>query len=136
MTKSTQTTAQQIAQAAIAFERRLTGHAPKWVTVVLSEGTLVVTLQGALSPAQKALAQTPEGAAQVQEYHRELFNTSSEPLCQEIKRITGVAVREATAEIESKTGTVVKAFTNGTVVQVFLLTSEVAADSWSGTGSE
>jgi uncharacterized protein YbcI len=136
MTKSTQTTAQQIAQAAIAFERRLTGHAPKWVTVVLSEGTLVVTLQGALSPAQKALAQTPEGAAQVQEYNRELFNTSSEPLCQEIKRITGVEVREATAEIESKTGTVVKAFTNGTVVQVFLLTSEVAADSWSGTGSE
>jgi uncharacterized protein YbcI len=136
MTKSTQTTAQQIAQAAIAFERRLTGHAPKWVTVVLSEGTLVVTLQGALSPAQKALAQTAEGAAQVQEYHRELFNTSSEALCQEIKRITGVEVREATAEIESKTGTVVKAFTNGTVVQVFLLTSEVAADSWSGTGSE
>jgi uncharacterized protein YbcI len=136
MTKTAATTAQQIALAAIAFERRLTGHAPKWVTVVLSEGTLVVTLHGALSPAQKALAQTPEGAAKVQEYHRELFNTASHPLRQEIKRIIGVDVREATAEIESTTGTVVKAFTTGTVVQVFLLTDGVPADSWSGSGSE
>jgi len=136
MTKSAATTAQQIALAAIAFERRLTGHGPKSVTVVLSEGTLVVTLYGALSPAQKALAQTPEGAAQVQEYHRELFNNSSDPLRQEIKRITGVDVREATAEIESTTGTVVKAFTTGTVVQVFLLMADVPADSWSGNGFE
>jgi uncharacterized protein YbcI len=136
MTIPDPTTAQQIARAAIAFEKRLTGHAPKWVTVVLSEGTLVVTLYGALSPAEKALAQTAAGAAQVQEYHRELFTTSSEPLRQEIKRITGVEVREATAEIESATGTVVKAFTTGTVVQVFLLRDGVPADSWSGTGSE
>jgi uncharacterized protein YbcI len=136
MTTSDPTVAQQIARAAIAFEKRLTGHAPKWVTVVLSEGTLVVTLYGALSPAEKALAQTSEGAAQVQEYHRELFTTSSEPLRQEIKRITGVEVRESTAEIESATGTVVKAFTTGAVVQVFLLRDGVPADSWSGSGSE
>jgi uncharacterized protein YbcI len=95
-----------------------------------------VTLHGALSPAEKALAQTPAGAAQVQEYHRELFNTSSDALRQEIKRIIGVEVREAAAEIASTTGTVVKAFTTGTVVQVFLLTDGVPADSWSGSGSE
>jgi uncharacterized protein YbcI len=136
MTKSEATTAQRIARAVIAFEQRLTGHAPKWVTVVLSEDTLVVTLHGALSPAEKAIAQTPAGAAKVQEYHGELFNTSSDPLRQEIKRITGVAVREAAAEIESTTGRVVKAFTTGTVVQVFLLTDGVPADSWSGSGSE
>ncbi len=136
MTKSDLTTAQQIARAASAFEKRLTGHAPQWVTVVLSEGTLVVTLHGALSPAEKAMAQTPAGAAQVQEYHRELFNSSSDPLRQEIKRIIGVEVREAAAEIESTTGTVVKAFTTGTVVEVFLLTDAVPADSWSGKGSE
>jgi hypothetical protein len=65
-----------------------------------------------------------------------LFNTAAEPLRQEIKRITGVEVREATAEIESTTGTVVKAFTTGTVVQVFLLMADVPADSWSGKGFE
>jgi hypothetical protein len=40
---------------------------------------------------------------------------------QEIKRITGREVREATAEIETATGSVVHAFTTGAMVQVFLL---------------
>jgi uncharacterized protein YbcI len=135
MNQSNADMAQQIAWAARAFEERQTGHAPTSVTVVLSEDTLVVTLHGALSPAEKALARSPDGAAQVQEFHRQLFSSSGEPLRQEIKRITGVAVREAAAEIEPDTGTVVKVFTTGTKVQVFLLASGVAADSWSGNGS-
>ena len=106
--------AQQIAQAAIAFQQQRTGHEPKSVTVVLSENTLVITLHGALSPAEKALAKSPEGAAQVQEFHRQLFNHSADSLRQEIKRITGVEVREATAEVEPTTGTVVQVFTTGT----------------------
>jgi uncharacterized protein YbcI len=134
MKQSHSTRAQQIAQAASAFEQRLTGHLPRSVTVVLSEDTLVITLHGALSPAEKALAQSPAGAAQVQEFHRQLFNSSFDSLRQEIKRITGVEVREATAEIETTTGTVVKAFTTGTVVQVFLLASSVGSDTWSGNG--
>jgi len=127
--------AERIAHAASAFEYRRTGHAPKSVTVVLSEDTLVITLHGALSPAEKALAGSPTGAAQFQEYHRQLFNNSSDSLRKEIKRITGVAVREATAEVEPNTGTVVQAFTTGTVVQVFLLARGVPADSWSGCGA-
>jgi uncharacterized protein YbcI len=134
MDKSNSTMAQQIAEAASAFEQLRTGHGPKSVTVVLSEETLVVTLHGALSPAEKALAQTPDGAAQVQEFHRQLFNDSADPLRREIKRITGVDVREATAEVESKTGTVVHVFTTGTMVQVFLLAHGIPADTWSGDG--
>src|SRR5271170_2054440 len=77
MNKSKPTIAQQIAQAAIAFEQRRTGnHVPKSVTVVLSEGTLVITLHDALSPAEKALARSPAGAAQMQEFHRQLFASS------------------------------------------------------------
>src|ERR1700732_5619001 len=68
MSKSKATMAQQIAQAAIAFEQRRTGnHVPKAVTVVLSEGTLVITLHDALSPAEMNLAKSPAGAAQMQE---------------------------------------------------------------------
>jgi uncharacterized protein YbcI len=134
MGKFNPTRAKQIAEAASAFERRRTGHAPKSVTVVLSEETLVITLHEALSPAEKALAKTPAGAAQVQEFHRQLFSNSSESLRQEIKRITGVEVREATAEVEPNTGAVVQAFTTGAVVQVFLLARSVTADSWSGRG--
>ena len=135
MDKLNPTMAQQIAQAASAFQQQRTGHVPKSVTVVLSEDTLVITLHGALSPAEKALAQSPAGAAQVQEFHRQLFTNSSDSLRQEIKRITGVEVREATAEVEPTTGTVVQVFTTGTMVQVFLLARSVPADSWSGNGS-
>jgi uncharacterized protein YbcI len=125
--------ARQIAQAASTYERQRTGHAPRSVTVVLSGDTLVITLHGTLSPAERALAQTAEGAAQVQEFHRELFNSSAETLKQEIKRITGVAVRDAIAEIEPASGTVVRVLTTGSMVQVFLLAGNVPADSWSGT---
>jgi uncharacterized protein YbcI len=125
------TMAQRIAKAAIAFEQRRTGnHVPKSVTVVLSEGTLVITLHEALSPAERALAKTPAGAAHMQEFHRQLFASSSESLRQEVQRITGMEVREATAEIEPASGAVVQAFTTGTVVQVFLLAGNAPTESW------
>jgi uncharacterized protein YbcI len=116
--------AKQLASAASTLQQQRTGHAPKDVTVILNEDTLVVTLHDALTPAERALARTPQGATQVQEFHRELFATSSESMQQEIKRITGRDVREATAEIETATGAVVHAFTTGAMVQVFLLTPD------------
>jgi len=128
------TMAQQVAQTASDFHEQRTGHVPKAVTVVLSEDTLVVTMHEALSPAEQALAKSPAGAAQVQEYHRQLFTNSSESLRREIRRITGVEVREAAAEIETTSGTVVHAFTTGTMVQVFLLAHGVPADAWRGRG--
>ena len=132
----TLTMSQQIAEAARAFQQQCTGHAPAGVTVVLNDETLVITLHHALSPAEVALAQTPGGAAQVQEYHRQLFESSASALRQEIRRITGVAVREAAVEIESTAGAVVHAFTSGTMVQVFRLAEKIAADDWIKEGPE
>ena len=135
MIKPNSTMAQQIAQASIAFEKKRTGHMPKAVTVVMSDNTLMITLHGALSPAEKALAKSPAGAAQVQEFHRQLFSNAADSLRQEIKRITGVEVREAVAEVEPATGAVMQVFTTGTVVQVFLLACDVPSETWSGNGS-
>jgi uncharacterized protein YbcI len=135
MDQSNSTMAQQIGQAASAFEQQRTGHGPKAVTVVLSDDTLVITLRGALSPAEKALAKSPAGAAQMQEFHRQLFASAADSLRQEIQRITGVEVREARAEVETVTGAVMQLFATGTVVQVFLLARSVPADTWSGSGS-
>jgi len=131
MGRSSSTMEQRIAQAASAFEQQTTGHVAKSVNVVLNGDMLVIAMRGVLSPAEKALAKNPAGAAQVQEFHRELFAIASEPLRQEIERITGVEVRDATAEIETMTGAVVQAFTTGTVVQVFLLAHSVPAEIWS-----
>ena len=135
MKKSDPSMARQVAEAVSIFQEQRTGHPPKAVIVALSDDTLVVTLHEALSPAEKALASTPEGAAQVQEFHRQLFKSSVDLLREEIKRITGVAVGEAAAEAETTTGAVVHAFTTGTMVQVFQLAGRISADAWNGNGS-
>jgi uncharacterized protein YbcI len=116
---------EQLASAARRLQEQRTGHAPKAVTVVIDDNTLVVTLHDALTPAEKALARSPEGAAQVQEFHRQLFANSTAEMREEIMRLTGRQVREAAAEIETVTGTVVHAFTTGAMVQVFLLKKEM-----------
>jgi uncharacterized protein YbcI len=122
MAKSDSTQAQRIAQVVRDFEQQTTGRAPKSVTVVLSGDTLVITLRGTFSPAEKALAKSPEGADRLRELHRQLFATASEPLREGIRQITGVEVREASTEVETSTGT---------VVRVFSLACVVPADTWS-----
>ena len=121
--------ARKIAEVAAQFQRQRTGHAPRSVTVVLGQDTVVVTLHEALSPAEKALAQTAAGAARVQEFHRQLFAHSSDTLRREIRRITGRRVQEAVAEVEPATGAVIHAFTTGTVVQVFSFDHPLPGDT-------
>lgn len=129
MDRSPLTPVRQIAEVAGVLQQQRTGHGPKAVTVVVSEDTLVITLHGALSPAEQVLSQSPQGAAGVQDFHRQLFANSTDEMRQEIKRITGRQVREAAAEIETATGTVVHAFTTGAMVQVFLLTPDMVTDT-------
>ena len=136
MVTKTPSIAQQVAKAASNFQEKRTGYAPEAVTVVLSNDTLVITLHGALSPAEKALAKTAEGAAQVQEYHRQLFASDSAALREEIKRITGFAVSEVAAEVEPESGVIVQAFTTGTVVQVFSMEGSSPTQTWSGSQSK
>jgi uncharacterized protein YbcI len=133
--QATSNVAQQIAEAALAFHQQRTGHTPASVTVVLGVDTVVITLHGALSPAEQVMAQSQIGAAQVREFHRELFNSSAAVLRGEIKRITGVEVREAVADVEPTIGSVVQVFTTGTMVQVFQLVHNVPTDTWNGNGS-
>jgi uncharacterized protein YbcI len=132
MSKLKPTMAQMVARAASAFQQKRTGHAPKAVTVVLNGDTLLITLHGALTPAEQAMATNPAGAAQVQEFHRQLFADSVDGLRQEIKRITGVDVREAAQQAEPASGTVVHAFTSGTMVQAFLLAQPLSSAAWNG----
>jgi uncharacterized protein YbcI len=130
MDETRRTMAQQIAEAAAAFQQLRTGLEPKSVSVVLGGDTLVVTLLGALSPAEQAMSQTPEGAAKVQEFHRQLFLDASDSLREDVKRITGKEVREVVAEVEPASGTIIHVFTSGTMVQVFLLSGKVPTESF------
>ena len=130
MDPALQTMASRIAHAATACQQERTGHEPKSVSVVLTGDTLVVTLHGALSLAEQAMAQSAEGAAKVQEFHRQLCRNGSDPLREKIKEITGMDVREASAEVEPKSGAVAQVFTGGTMVQVFLLSGKVPAGTY------
>jgi len=121
--------AQQIAQTAIAFEQQRLGRRPTSVTVVLGGDTVVITMHGVLSPAEKALAASPASAAQLQEFYQSLFQLSSEPLKQEIKRITGLEICD---DAKNTATTAVQVFAVGTVVQVFLLTGRLPAETWDG----
>lgn len=136
MKQTNQTMAEQVAHTVREFQRQRTGHAPRSVSVVFNEGTLVITLHEALTPAEKALSRTSAGAAQVREFHRELFQNALAPLRAEIERITGVAVHEAAAEVETDTGAVVQVFTTGTMVQVFQLAGGLSAETWNGRAGE
>lgn len=123
--------AQQIAQSAIACEEQRLGRKPASATVVLGGDTLVITMHGVLSPAERDLAASPAGAARLQEFHQHLFDHSSHPLRQEIARITGLGV----CEVARDRAFAVQVFEVGTVVQVFLLAGRVPADSWDSTSA-
>jgi hypothetical protein len=70
------------------------------------------------------MAQSTEGAAKVQEFHRQLFLSAFDSLREEIRRITGLTVREA-AEVESTAGAAVQVLASGTMVQVFQLSGKL-----------
>lgn len=135
MDTTERTMAQQLAAAARTFQMQQTGRAPTTVTVVISEDTLVVTLHEALSPAEQALAKSAEGAANLREYHQQLFRNSVGLLRKEIERITGRKVREAAAEVDPGTGSVIHAFTTGTTVQVFLLAHSAVSEICASEGA-
>jgi len=120
MHKSQGTISQKIARAARAFEKLRTKHGRKWVAVYLNEDTMVIALHGSLSAAEKVLAQSPAGAARIQEFHQQLFTNDSAALFRKIKSITGMEVCDTTAEIEPRTGSVVHVFTTDTVGEEFL----------------
>ena len=122
MVQSTSNMAERVAQAALAFQQQLTGRKPKSVSVVICGDTLVLTLHGALSPAEQAEAHSPM-AAKAQELYRQLFLANSEMLRQEIKRITGLVVLENAAEV---------LLASGTMVQVFLLSRKVPSEGFDG----
>ena len=102
--------------------------------MILSENTLVITLHGALSPAEKALAKSPAAPPRCKSFTGSCLSTPPTRCATKSSELPGSRWREATAEVEPTSGTVVQVFTTGTVVQVFLLASSVPAGTWSGNG--
>jgi len=56
------------------------------VTVVLSENTIVITAARDFDTGREGPGPDPEGAAQVQEFHKQLFNDTAGSLREEIQK--------------------------------------------------
>lgn len=134
--KTPSTMAEHVAHTVRDFHQQQTGRAPQSVTVIFSEGMLAITMREALTPAEKKQCRTAEGCAEVRDSHRRRLQSNVGALGREIVRITGVPVREAAAEIETVTGTVVHLFTTGSMVQVFHLAGGLSAEFWSESEGE
>lgn len=130
--KSGASLARQIAQHIRAYHARVEGHPPEAITVVVHGRTLVISLEGALSSVELSLMQSPSGAAQVQEFHRQLFWKPSSTLWHEISKLLGIEGVEPSGDGPASRACV-QAFANGTVIHVFLLDQPAPASSWSGS---
>ncbi len=128
MDKTESTMAQQLAEVA-KHSNAADGPRTTRVAVVMSEDTLVVTLHEALTPAERrwpAARRGRQGAGVPQQ----LFRNSADSLRKEIERITGRKVREAAAEVDPATGSVVHAFTTGTTCRCFCLMAGCQPTRW------
>ena len=127
------TLAYRLAEAAVSFQRKASGQACRFATVALTNDTVVITLHGALSKAEMALARSPAGDAQVREFHQQLFLTSCEPLRQEINSLLGVPVREAAVEVETMSGTLIQVFSTGEIGTPLQPVDTLAIETWNGS---
>ena len=107
---------------AIAYQTERTGHAPLVVTVVLERRHAGDHAHDAFDAGRKGAGR--RWRRQSAGVSPAVVSYSADALRKEIKSITGREVREAAAEVEPATGSVVHAFTTGNLVQVFLLVAE------------
>jgi len=113
--------ARRVARAAGSFEHRLLGREPASVTIVATAGWMVVQLHEPFSLTERRLAADADGALEVREFHRGLFERSLAGLLHHVRRVTGVELRGALAHVDPLTGSVLKTLTTQPDVHLFLL---------------
>lgn len=112
--------ARQVAQAAGTFENMLLHRVPRAVSVVATEGWMVVHLQEDFDAMERRLA-VGDGRHRVEEFHRFLFENSLPSLRAHVRRATGVNLEGAVAHVDAENGTVLKTFSTHHTVDLFVL---------------
>ena len=104
----------EISEAIVKFEREYMGRGPEETKTYIVDDMVFVRLRGVLTPAEKQLARTGEGAAGrslIKQVRIELLE-KARPLLEKIVRdITGRAVRSLHTDISTATGERVIIFT-------------------------
>ncbi|MFM8635571.1 MAG: Na-translocating system protein MpsC family protein [Planctomycetia bacterium] len=113
--------ARQVALATGSFEHLLLGRAPTSVSVVAHDEWMVVNVHESLSPLERRLARDEAGRTRVQEYHRELFESTLDALRDHVRQATGVTLQSGMAHVEPATGSLLKTLSTHATIELFLL---------------
>lgn len=101
----------QICSSIKSFEKEHMGRGPKETKVYIIEDMVFVRLTGVLTPAEKQLAKSEQGADLIKRSRVELLESSRYLLEKIITDITGLCVTSLHTDISTKTGERVIIFT-------------------------
>jgi uncharacterized protein YbcI len=101
----------RISEAIIKFEKEYMGRGPMEAKSYIIRDMILVRLKGVLTPAEKQLAKTPEGAGLVKRTRGQLLEGARPILDSIVLDITGCRVQSLHTDISNKTGERVIIFT-------------------------
>ena len=94
----------EISEAMIKFEKEFMGRGPKETKTYLLKDMLFVRLKGVLTPAEKQLSKTAEGATLIKKTRVQLLEGARPLLKNIISEITGCQIESLHTDISTKTG--------------------------------
>ena len=92
-----------LANAIVQFEKDHLGRGPVEARVFIIEDMILVRLRGVLTPAERKLAQSPEGHGLIKQMRRQLLEGSRSLLEEIVQRVTGSRVISLHTDISVKT---------------------------------
>ena len=93
-----------LTKAMIQFEREQLGRGPVDVQTRILNDMILVRLHGIMTPAEKNLAENPNGRSLVKEMRRELFETSRDVLADLVEEIVGSRLISMHTDMSTNTG--------------------------------
>ena len=101
----------QLTEAVIAFQRDQMSVTAESVWVDLHPGALVVTVRGAISPAEQSCARDGKGRELLDRFYSRLFEVSKRTLEEAVEAILGLPMRQSRLCVDTESGAQVILFT-------------------------
>src|SRR5438093_10083601 len=88
-----------IRNAVIKFEQEFMGRGPADVRAFIVRDIILVRLKGVLTPAERQLAKTPDGAEMVKRLGQNLIAQGRDKICEQMSNIIGGTVTRMDTDI-------------------------------------
>jgi len=101
---------EKIVEAVSHFERDQMSIIPESISINFHPRSLMVSLMGNLSPAEKSYARDARGSRLLEKFYRELFNAAKPVLEKEVAGILGRSAQRCSLSIDPESGGMVILF--------------------------